>query len=91
LPATKYNGAYLVASGAAGLESFRVMSPAKESAIAVKVDQIDEQFPTDAAGETARMPTVGWSGAGSHDCHISATHRLCALHRTKFPPKKENV
>jgi hypothetical protein len=68
-----------------------MMSSAKESAIAIKVDQIDEQFAADAAGETARMPTVSWSSSGSHDGHISATHRFCALHRTKFPPKTKQV
>ena len=74
----------LIAGSATGFQGFGMMTSTIEPAVSIKVDQINEQFSADAAAETARMPTVGWPGSGSHDGHITASHRFRALCRSKY-------
>ena len=69
----------LVAGGTARLERLGVVSAAVKAPVAVKVDQVNEQFAADAARKAARVPAVRWAGAGRHHSHIATSHRIRAL------------
>ena len=51
---------------------------AVESAIAVEINQIDQQLAADATTETARMPAMR-PRPRRHHRHVSPRHRLAAL------------
>lgn len=72
---------YLVARRTAGLERFRMVPAAVEPPVAVKVDQVDEQFPANGARKAAGVPDVIRSGPRRHHGHVAAAQPFGALHQ----------
>ena len=55
-----------------------MVPPAVEPAVAVEINQIDEELAANATTEAARVPALR-TGARRHHHHVSARHRLATL------------
>lgn len=73
----------LIAGRTARLENLRMMTTAKQLAVLMKVNQIDQKLRTDAALETARMPAHRWDPRREH-AHWLRLNRIFTLEKIDF-------
>lgn len=71
----------LVTGRAPRLERFRMVSSAVETSISPEVDEVHQQLPADAAGETGWMPAGVGPGTTCEHCDVATGQGFLALQR----------
>ena len=70
---------YLITGRAAWFGRLRVVPAAEELPVLVEVDEVDEEFLADGAGEAGGVPDPGGAGPGGPHADVTAQDTVTAL------------